>query len=77
MKLVIDTNIIISAIIKSGLTRNIIINKNIALLTPDYTIEEIEKHQKYICNKIRTSEDDVEVLISFIFKYRDYSFRRI
>jgi len=68
MRLVIDTNVIISAIIKSGLTRDIIISKTMKLLTPDYSLEEIEKYKEYICSKIGITKEDVEILINYIFE---------
>ena len=51
MKLVIDTNIIISALIREGLTRKMILFPGIKLFTPEITLKEISKHKDIIITK--------------------------
>ena len=46
MKLVIDTNSIISALIKNGISRRIIVSPAIQFITPDHTLKEISKYKK-------------------------------
>lgn len=41
MRVVIDTNRIIAALIKEGISRKIIFNRNFEFVAPDYAIEEI------------------------------------
>jgi len=57
MKLVIDTNIIISALIKNGISRRIIVSPLINFVTPEYTLQEISKYEKLICKKAKLSND--------------------
>lgn len=57
MKLVIDTNIFISALIKKdGLTREIIINSGHTFLFPEYEFQEIYKYKEEILKKSGYSE---------------------
>jgi len=41
MRLVIDTSSIISALIKNGISRRIIVTPAIQFITPDYSLKEI------------------------------------
>lgn len=69
MRLVIDTNEIISAIIKEGLTREIIVSTNFDLLTPAHTLTEINKYKEEILRKSRLDENDFFILLKDIFSY--------
>lgn len=51
MKLVIDANYIISALIKDGISRRIISSPLISFITPDHSFQEISKYKKLICSK--------------------------
>jgi predicted nucleic acid-binding protein len=68
MKLVIDTNIIISALIKDSLTRELIPDKNLELITPAYTLTEITKYREEICKKSGTNDVEFNILILILFK---------
>jgi len=51
LKLVVDTNIILSAMIKDSTIRKIIVESDIDFFTPDFTFDEINRHLNYICKK--------------------------
>ena len=67
MEIVVDTNIIISALLKDGITRRIL------LLSPfdTYTIvgaqEEIDAHKKELIHKSKITDEQFEYLIQLIF----------
>ena len=67
MKLIIDTNVIISALIKNSLTRKIVNNLDYEFITPDFTLDEISKHKGEICKKSGLNEDEFYILISLLF----------
>lgn len=69
MKIVIDTNIIISALIKNSLTRRLIFNKNFHLLTPSFSLTEIDKYKDAICKKAKINSKDFYILLEKIFDY--------
>jgi predicted nucleic acid-binding protein len=68
MKLVIDTNIIISALIKNGISRRIIISPLINFIAPDYMLQEISKYEKLICKKAKLNHDEFRLLLNLIFE---------
>jgi predicted nucleic acid-binding protein len=69
MKIIVDTNEIISAIIKDGLTRKIIIDMRFELFTPAYTLTEIKRHKEDILNKSGLTNKEFFFFIKKIFKY--------
>ena len=69
MKLIIDTNIIISALIKPQLTRTLILNVNFELMTPAFTLSEIDKHKEEICKKGKIDKEELDTLIHILFRY--------
>jgi len=68
MKLVVDTNIIISALIKDGITRKILFSPFIQFYTPDYSLEEITKYEKLICKKAKINHDGFQIISNLIFE---------
>ena len=53
MRLVIDTNRILSALLTKGFTREIITSTNFEFYTIDYVLEELRKHKTYILSKTK------------------------
>lgn len=68
MKIVIDTNAIISSLIRDGVSRKIIFNDFFDFITPEYTLIEINNHKSEIIKKINCSEAEFDILVSFIFE---------
>ncbi len=68
MKIVIDSNRIIAALIKNSLSREIIFNENFEFIAPDYTLTEIRNHQEEIIRKAKISSEEFELLLSLIFE---------
>ena len=71
MKLVIDTNILISALVKDGFTREFIINQNFKfeLISPAYVFSEIAKYKQDILKKTKISEEEFYFLLTTLMKY--------
>ena len=68
MKLVIDTNIVISALIKDGKAREIVMSGELELVSPDFVLEEIRKYESYICEKSGLIKEEFELLMTLIFQ---------
>lgn len=68
MKLVLDTNILFSALIAGGKTRKIIITGNQNLHEPEYTFTELEKHHKTIKRKTELDGSDLQLLLNIILE---------
>lgn len=68
MRLVADTNIIISALLKEGASRKIILDNNFEIITPSYTLSEITKYRNEICERAGLSLFDFNILLEALFK---------
>lgn len=80
MRLVVDSNRFIAALIKDGLARTIISSRNIAFYSPEYVLEEVEQYLPYIINKSKMSKENVELLFALfsenIETVSDYDIKR-
>jgi len=68
MRLVIDTNRIIAAMLKDSVSRMIILHDMFNFYTPDYVITEINRYQNYLCEKARLSITDYNVILYTILE---------
>jgi predicted nucleic acid-binding protein len=68
MKLVIDTNVLISALIKNGISRKIILSPIIHFLAPEFTLQEIEKYKKTICKKACITSKEFNIVLQVLFE---------
>jgi putative PIN family toxin of toxin-antitoxin system len=66
MKLVIDTNIIMSALIKNGATRKLIMTYPLEFCTPEHVFEEIEKHKEYLSKKANMNKEEISALLEIL-----------
>lgn len=66
MDLIIDANIVFAALIKEGLTAELILEPEIHLFAPEFLFEEIDKHKEEILKKTSRSKGEVEELIEFL-----------
>jgi predicted nucleic acid-binding protein len=69
MRIIIDTNIFISALIRDSLTREIILFSGHEFLMPEIIFKEIEKHESLIVEKSGLSKGEIWELIEKINKY--------
>ncbi len=71
MKIVLDTNIILSALIKDSLTRKIIKSAEFEFFAPSFSLSEINKYKKYVCEKSLLTEKQFDVLLKNLFESID------
>lgn len=70
MKIVVDSNIFISALVKKeGLSRDIIINSDHDFLFPEYEFQEIYEHKEYIQKKSEHSSIEFIQAISSLLNH--------
>lgn len=68
MELVIDANVIFSALISTGgKTCDLLFSDEISLFAPEFLKEEFEKHKQEILLKSKLAEVDFELALSLIF----------
>ena len=67
MELVVDANILVSGLLKDGITRELMLNNDLDLYTSDFIFIELFKHIKELAKKaeiaIKEFTDMVEILI--------------
>ncbi|QPV63561.1 PIN domain-containing protein [Halosimplex litoreum] len=69
MKLVIDANVVISALIADSKTRELIVTLEPELLTPAFVYDEIENYEDLIVEKSGMEPDRVAQFIDLLFQY--------
>ena len=68
MKIVIDTNRIIAALIKESTTRDLLFNNNFQYTTPEYTTTELKKHEKELQTKTKLNSKEYNILLTLIHR---------
>ncbi len=71
MRLIVDSNRIISALIKKGVSRKILSSKNIEFYTVDFVMQEINKYKDTIIKKSNMSIEEVDTLFSLVMENID------
>ncbi|MFH0837495.1 MAG: PIN domain-containing protein [Candidatus Aenigmatarchaeota archaeon] len=66
MRLIVDTNRIIAALIKDSLARRIITHINTDLLTISFSDKEVEKYRAYIIEKASIDSDEFDRIFETI-----------
>ncbi|MBI2044571.1 hypothetical protein HYT23_00780 [Candidatus Pacearchaeota archaeon] len=69
MNFVVDINIIISALLKDGLCREILTDFNFSFFTPSFTLSEIMKYKEYVCKKSSLNDEQFNSTLNKIFEY--------
>ena len=69
MKLVIDTNRLVAALIKSSFTRKIILSDKFELYSPEYILNEIGKNRKYLIMKAKVNEAKFEEILIILLNH--------
>ncbi len=66
MNLIVDANIVISAILKDSTTRRILLHPSFDFYAPDFLFEEIEKNIALISKKSRMPSNELKRLIEIL-----------
>lgn len=66
MKLIINTSILISALLKDSITRRILLTSDIEFYLPEYSLDEIKKHNKMICERGGLSEGEINIILAIL-----------
>ena len=69
MKLVVDANVVISALIADSKTRELIVTLEPDLFTPEFVHDEIGNYEELIVEKSGMTPDRVAQFIDLLFRY--------
>src|SRR3989344_1026268 len=81
IRLVADTNAIFASLISNSSSRKILMNPNFEFSVPDFSRIEISKYKQMICDKAEITQEDFDILLSFLFEkiivipYEEYSYK--
>jgi predicted nucleic acid-binding protein len=75
MELVIDTNIVLSAIVKNSVSRLLLLNPNLILYSPEGLISELEEHKDEIKEKSGLSEKRYNELMPIFVRFKPKPYR--
>lgn len=67
--LVIDANVLISALIKEGFIRQFITDFELNFIFPEFGLEEIYRHKSEIIEKAKINKKEFDVLLLRLLKY--------
>lgn len=68
MNIVIDSNVLFSALIKNSTTRKLILEYEGSFLFPEFIFEEIEKHKAELLKKSKMDQEDFDTLLKIILQ---------
>ncbi len=68
MKLIVDTNRVIAALVKNNLSRIIILFSDIELVSPEFVLDEIIKYKEEIISKAGIDDEEFNSIFSILFK---------
>ncbi len=68
MKLIVDSNRILSALIKDGLTRKILSSEQFEFYTLDYVLDEVAQYKEYVVKKSGMNIEQVELLFVLLLQ---------
>ena len=69
MKLVLDTNIFISALLRDSKVRELIVNSPLPLIFPEAILDELRKHEDELLEKSGMLRKDYEKIINTLLTY--------
>lgn len=68
MRLVVDTNRVVAALIKPSTSRQILMDRHMEFLAPEYTLEELEDHLEEIARKAKMELPQLRALLNLILE---------
>ncbi len=77
MKLVLDSNILFSAILKNSTTRNILVSEEFELFLSEYALLEIDNHRQFLLKKTQLSESEFAMTLNMLLERGEQIMRGI
>ena len=68
MRLVLDTNILIAALIKNSLTRQFFFLPDLEFLLPEYALGELARHRSKIARHSQLSNREIDLLLDLLLE---------
>lgn len=68
MKLVLDSNILFSGILKNSTTRNILVSEEFEFFLSEYTLLEINNHRQFLLEKTKLSVTEFTTTLNMLLE---------
>jgi len=68
MKVVLDVNVLLSALIKDSTTRDVLVKADLEFYFPEASLHKIRKYEEYILEKSGLSKEEYEKILNNLFK---------
>ena len=68
MKLIIDTNVLISSLLKDSTTRELLLNESFEFYLPEIVMSEVKKYLPYIIQKSGKTEEEIKKLLNILLE---------
>ncbi|MBS3149529.1 hypothetical protein J4455_02430 [Candidatus Woesearchaeota archaeon] len=68
MKILVDANRIVAALMKQSTTRDILLDEAFEFVTPDYSISEVEEHRDELQQRLKLTREEFDVLLALLFE---------
>ena len=72
MRIVIDSNILFSALVKDALTRKLILEYKESFLFPSFIFEELEKHKDELRRKSKMTNNEFSLLLKVLLEKMEF-----
>jgi len=69
MKIILDTNVLLSALIRDSITRHLIISLNDSFYYPAQSFDEILRNKNEVLEKAGFAEQEFELILLTLFKH--------
>lgn len=69
MKIIIDVNVLFSALIRDSTTRTILVKSGFDFYFPEPSLHKIRKYKEYILEKTGLAEEEYTQLLGLLFRY--------
>ncbi len=69
MKIVVDTNIILSALIRDSTTKHLLVSLNANFYYPEVSFDEILRNKQEVLVKAKITEEKFNQALAILFKY--------
>lgn len=66
MKLIVDSNVLFSSLIKDGKTAELLLDFSLNLYSPEFIFQEFEKHKNEILEKTRRTEQEFNEILDIL-----------
>lgn len=66
MQLVLDTNILLAALIRNSKTRHLLLHPSFSFYLPEYSLDEVKEHKQIIIEKSKLSEAEIDFLLNLL-----------